>query len=109
MVYRKPGTPIPEDCDFWWSMWHDKRYHSFVDSFVDKPLTSATYAEAGKTEGPRVRTRPHPNVTPFQTILRCMPSCWTQHAVHAVRQALPFLCGVLCGNSCGQAYCSQVC
>ena len=60
MVYRKPGTPIPEDCDFWWSMWHDKRYHSFVDSFVDKPLTSATYAEAGKTEGPRVRTRPHP-------------------------------------------------
>ena len=51
IVHRTPGGPIPEDCDFYWSMEHDQRYNTFVDSFTEEPPTKAQFAKA---KGPRV-------------------------------------------------------
>ena len=61
-------------------MWHDKRYHSFVDSFVEKPLPAAKYADA---EGHRVCAKPGKEVHP-RVIIHLCPSC--QHCLRCIWQ-----------------------
>lgn len=49
--HRVPGGEKPQDCDYYWSMWHDRQHNTFIDSFTDEPLSKALHA---KNDGPRV-------------------------------------------------------
>ncbi len=51
MVYRVPGGEKPLDCDFYWSMYHDRIHNTFVDSFEKAPPSLDLHAAS---EGPRV-------------------------------------------------------
>lgn len=35
MVHVNPGEYEPEDCDYWWSQEHDRRFFTFVDKYRD--------------------------------------------------------------------------
>ena len=50
-LYRVPGGEKPQDCDFYWSMYHDRIHNTFVDSFEEAPLSLAQHAAS---KGPRV-------------------------------------------------------
>ncbi len=51
MVYRVPGGEKPQECDFYWSMYHDRLHNTFVDSFEEAPPSQALQAAS---KGPRV-------------------------------------------------------
>ena len=46
-----PGGEKPQDCDYYWSMYHDRMHNTFVDSFVEAPPSKAEHAAS---KGPRV-------------------------------------------------------
>ena len=52
VVYRVPGGEKPQECDFYWSMFHDQRHNTFTDSFEEAPPSLALHAAS---KGPRVR------------------------------------------------------
>lgn len=33
MVHVNPGELEPEDCDYWWSQEHDRRFFTFIDQY----------------------------------------------------------------------------
>lgn len=35
MVHVNPGDSEPEDCDYWWSQEHDRRFFTFIDKYQD--------------------------------------------------------------------------
>lgn len=53
MVHVNPGEPEPEDCDYWWSQEHDRRFFTFIDQYCGgKQPKSLKQLSAA----PRVRT-----------------------------------------------------
>ena len=55
--HRVPGGPIPQDCDYYWSMQHDRRHNSFWD-FYGKERAPAPHDPAN---GARVRNNLQPS------------------------------------------------
>ena len=35
VVHVHPGQPEPEDCDYWWSQEHDRRFFTFIDKYPE--------------------------------------------------------------------------
>lgn len=35
VVHVCPGKPEPEDCDYWWSLEHDRRFFTFIDKYPE--------------------------------------------------------------------------
>ena len=35
MVHVHPGESEPEDCDYWWSQEHDRRFFTFIDKYPE--------------------------------------------------------------------------
>lgn len=53
VVHVNPGEPEPEDCDYWWSQEHDRRFFTFIDQYCGgkQPKSLKQLSNA-----PRVRT-----------------------------------------------------
>lgn len=34
-MHVNPGEPEPQDCDYWWSQEHDRRFFTFIDQYRD--------------------------------------------------------------------------
>ena len=53
--YRVPGGEKPQDCNFYWTLYHDRTHNTFTDSFEEAPASKAKHAAS---KGPRVSSAP---------------------------------------------------